>query len=77
MTGQIEFLWYEIKPFVFIVIAVASLISAENIVGIVCGGLLLLSCTIILKRRSSFRKPYKGESRSLGLLAAHNKNASY
>lgn len=56
MFNHLESLWYEVKPFVYIDIGVAALLSAENLTGGLFGALLVLTCIIILRRRSCYRK---------------------
>lgn len=56
MSSQIETLWYEIKPFVYVIVSLASFLSAENSVGMGSAALLLLTCMLILMMRSAHRR---------------------
>jgi hypothetical protein len=53
---DLETLWYEALPYLYLVAGVASIIYAPSYLGRLSGGLLIVAALTILKMRRTYRR---------------------
>ena len=60
---SIEALWYEVSPYVYLVVGLASASFSNSDFGLVSSALLLAASFTIVRRRRIYRSPDRVESR--------------
>ena len=60
---RLEALWYEVSPYVYVVVGLASAAFSNSDVGLVCSALLLSASFTILRCRRLYRSPDRLDSR--------------
>ena len=56
-------LWYEVSPYVYFVVGLASASFSNSDIGLVCSALLLTAAFTIVRRRRIYRHPARVEFR--------------
>ena len=54
---SVEALWYEVSPYVYLVVGLAAPLFSNSDVGFVCSALLLSASFTILRLRRVYRSP--------------------
>ena len=60
---RLEALWYEVSPYVYFVVGLASASFSNSDFGLVSSALLLAASFTIVRRRRIYRSPDRVESR--------------
>ena len=60
---RLEALWYEVSPYVYVVVGLASAAFSNSDFGLLCSALLLSASFTILRWRRLYRSPDRLESR--------------
>jgi len=60
---RLEALWYEVSPYVYFVVGLASAAFSNSDFGLVCSALLLIASFTIVRLRRIHRSPDRLESR--------------
>ena len=60
---SLEALWYEVSPYVYFVVGLASVLFSTSDLGLVFSALLLTASFIVLRLRRIYRSPDRQEYR--------------
>ena len=60
---SLEALWYEVSPYMYLVVGLSSAMFSNSDLGLVFSALLLTAAFIIVRLRRTYRSPARVESR--------------